>query len=149
MLPGLSEALRGEHQLAEVVYKLDGCGLWLLPAGMAPENPLDLMQSGRLVEFLAELETVFDWIIIDAPPLFPLADTTFWMKLSDGVVLVVREEVTEKKMLQRAVESIDRSNLLGVVINSCSSIEHKYYYSRYGQVAVQPGQAAFPRGKSK
>ena len=149
LLPGLSEALRGEHQLAEVVYKLDGCGLWLLPAGMAPENPLDLMQSGRLVEFLAELETVFDWIIIDAPPLFPLADTTFWMKLSDGVVLVVREEVTEKKMLQRAVESIDRSNLLGVVINSCSSIEHKYYYSRYGQVAVQPGQAAFPRGKSK
>lgn len=149
LLPGLSEALRGQHQLAEVVYKLDGCGLWLLPAGMAPENPLDLMQSGRLAEFLAELETVFDWIIIDAPPLFPLADTTFWMKLSDGVVLVVREGVTEKKMLQRAVESIDRSNLLGVVINSFSSIEHKYYYSRYGRAAMQPGQPTPPRGKSK
>ena len=137
LLPGLCECLRGERQLSEVVYKLDGSGLWLLPAGMTPENPLELMQSGRLPELLDQLGTFFDWIIIDTPPLFPLADTTFWMKLADGVILVVREEVSEKKLLQRAVERLDRSQLLGVVVNGCSDGEHNYYYSKYGQDAVK------------
>jgi len=137
LLPGLSECLRGERQISEVVYRLDGSGLWLLPAGMAPENPLELMQSGRLPEFLDQLASFFDWIIIDTPPLFPLADTTFWMKVSDGALLVVREEVSEKKLLQRAVEKLDRSQLLGVVVNSCNDGEHKYYYSRYNQDAVK------------
>lgn len=137
LLPGLSECLRGERQLSDVVYKLEGSGLWFLPAGMAPENPMELMQSGRVPEVLDQLGTYFDWIIIDTPPMFPLADTTFWMKQSDGVLLVIREEVSERKLLQRAVETLDRSLLLGVVVNSCSSGEHKYYYSRYGQDAVK------------
>jgi len=137
LLPGLSECLRGERQLSEVVYQLEGSGLCFLPAGMAPENPLELMQSGRLQEFLDQLGTFFDWIIIDTPPIFPLADTTFWMKLADGVLLVVREEVSDKKLVQRAVEALDRATLLGVVVNSCTYSEHKYYYSRYGQDAVK------------
>jgi len=137
LLPGLSECLRGERQLSEVVYRLEGTGLSLLPAGMAPENPLELMQSGRLSEYLEQLGTIFDWIIIDTPPLFPLADTTFWMKLSDGVLFVVREGVTERKTLQRAVDAVDKGNLLGVVVNSCSSSENKYYYSRYSHDAVR------------
>jgi capsular exopolysaccharide synthesis family protein len=138
LLPGLSECLRGERQLSEVVYKLEGSGLYLLPAGMAPENPLELMQSGRLPEYLDQLGTVFDWIIIDTPPLFPLADTTFWMKVSDGVLMVVREGVTEKKQLQRAVETLDRATLLGVVVNSCSDGgEHDYYYSHSSKDQVE------------
>jgi capsular exopolysaccharide synthesis family protein len=138
LLPGLSECLRGERNLSEVVYKLEGTGLCILPAGMAPENPLELMQSGRLPEHLDELGTVFDWIIIDTPPLFPLADTTFWMKMSDGVILVAREGVTERKLLQRAVDTLDRATLLGLVVNSCSTGgEHEYYYSRYGQDVVK------------
>lgn len=137
LLPGLSECLRGERPLSEVVYQLDGSGLWFLPAGITPENPLELMQSGRLPEVLDQLGTVFDWIIVDTPPMFPLADTTFWMKLSDGVLLVIREGVSEKKLLQRAVEMLDRSTLLGVVVNSCRSGESKDYYSRYGQDAVK------------
>src|SRR5882757_4844938 len=138
LLPGLSECLRGERQLSDVVYKMEGTGLHLLPAGLAPENPLDLMQSGRLPEYLDQLGTVFDWIIIDTPPLFPLADTTFWMKMSDGVLFVVREGVTERKTLQRAVDTLDRATLLGVVVNSCSDggADQKYYYSRYGQDEV-------------
>jgi capsular exopolysaccharide synthesis family protein len=130
-LPGLSEVLRGERHLSEVVYKLEGSSLRFLPAGVTPENPLDLMQSGRLQQLLDQLETSFDWIIIDTPPIRPLADTPLWMKLADGVLLVTREGVCEKQQLERAVEVIDRSTMLGVVVNSCSSNEHKYYYSRY------------------
>jgi len=134
-LPGLSEVLRGERQLSEVVYKLEGSGLRFLPAGMTPENPIELMQSGRLQQLLEQLETFFDWIIVDTPPIRPLADTPVWMKMADGVLLVAREGVCEKKQLERAMEVIDRSTMLGVVVNSCSSNEQKYYYARYGTAA--------------
>jgi capsular exopolysaccharide synthesis family protein len=138
-LPGLAECLRGERQLSEVVYKLNGTNLWFLPSGMPPENPLELMQSGRMANLLDRLANFFDWVIIDCPPLIPLADTTYWMKQCDGVVMVVREGVTEKKPLKRALEIVDRAVLLGVVVNSCSSSDHKNYYQRYGKVSGRPG----------
>jgi capsular exopolysaccharide synthesis family protein len=134
-LPGLSEVLRGERQLSEVVYKLEGSGLRFIPAGVTPENPIEVMQSGRLQQLIEQLETFFNWIIIDTPPIRPLADTPVWMKLADGVLLVTREGVCEKKQLERALEIIDRSTMLGVVVNSCSSNDQKYYYSRYAPAA--------------
>jgi capsular exopolysaccharide synthesis family protein len=136
-LPGLSEVLRGERQLSEVVYKLEGSGLWFLPAGMTPENPLEVMQSGRLQQLLEQLDASFDWVIIDTPPVRPLADTPLWMKLADGVLLVTREGVCEKKQLERALEVIDPATMLGVVVNSCSTNEQKYYYARYGSTASE------------
>jgi capsular exopolysaccharide synthesis family protein len=135
-LAGLSEVLRGERQLPEVVYKLQGSGLRFVPAGVTPENPIEVMQSGRLQQLLEQLETFFDWIIIDTPPVLPLADTPLWMKLADGVLLVTREGVCEKKQLTRAVEAIDKATMLGVVVNSCSRNDHKYYYSRYSPTAA-------------
>jgi capsular exopolysaccharide synthesis family protein len=134
-LAGLSEVLRGERQLSEVIYKLEGSGLWFLPAGVTPENPIEVMQSGRLQRLLEQLESFFDWIIIDTPPVLPLADTPLWMKLADGVVLVTREGWCDKKQLGRAVEVIDRSAMLGVMVNSCSRNEQKYYYARYSSAA--------------
>lgn len=140
-LPGLVECLRGEVQLSEVVYKLNGTNLWFLPSGMPPENPLELMQSGRVTNLLDRLSDFFDWVLIDSPPLIPLADTTYWMKLSDGVLMVVREGVTEKATLKRALDIVDRAALLGVVLNSCSSSDHKNYYQRYGTGSVKPGDS--------
>jgi capsular exopolysaccharide synthesis family protein len=134
-LPGLSEVLRGERELSEVVYKLEGTGLWFIPAGVTPENPIEVMQSGRLQQVLEQLETFFDWVFIDTPPVIPLADTPLWMKLADGVLLVTREGVCEKKQLERAIALVDRPTMLGVVVNSCSRNEQEYYYSRYASAA--------------
>jgi len=104
------------------------------------------MQSGRLQQLLEQLETFFDWIIIDTPPVRPLADTPLWMKLVEGVLLVTREGVCEKKQLERALEVIDRSTMLGVVVNSCSANEQKYYYARYGSTASD--QESLPEAES-
>ncbi len=134
-LAGLSEVLRGECQLSEAVYKIEGSGLWFIPAGVTPENPIELMQSGRLQPLLEQLGAFFHWIIIDTPPVLPLADTPLWMKLADGVLLVTREGVCEKKQLERTVEVIDRSTMLGVIVNNCTRNEQKYYYARYGSAA--------------
>lgn len=137
-LPGLSEVLRGERPLSDVVYRLAGSGLWFIPAGMTPENPIELMQSARLQQVLVELETFFDWILIDTPPVLPLADTPLWMKLADGVLLVIREGVCEKKQVERALELIDPATMIGVVVNSCSGNEQKEYYERYSAASSSP-----------
>jgi len=136
-LPGLTECLRGEKQLPEVLYRLQNANLWFLPAGLPPDNPLELMQAGRAADLISRLSNVFDWVIIDAPPLIPLADTSFWIKLSDGVLLVVREGVTEKKPVKRVLEIVDRATVIGVVVNSSSSGDHKNYYQRYGTAPVK------------
>jgi capsular exopolysaccharide synthesis family protein len=134
-LDGLTEWLiEGQSPLPNI-YQLEDAGFCLIPAGSPPENPLELMQPDRLQGLLSRLSLLFDWIIIDAPPLLPLADATVWSKLSDGVLLVVREGKSEKKYLQRGLSAVDPKSLIGVVINSCSNTDHKNYYSRYAVTA--------------
>jgi len=130
-LPGLSEWLRSETSSMTAVYQLKEVGLWFTPAGSPPENPPELMQSRRLPELLERLNNWFDWIVIDSPPVLPIADTSVWMRLADGVLLVAREAKTERGQLKRGLEAVGSSNLVGVVINSCTTANQGNYYQRY------------------
>lgn len=134
-LAGLGEWLQSGQDTISNIYHLGGPDFWLMPAGAPPENPLELMQSGRLSQLMAQLSSLFDWIIVDSPPLLPLADTTVWARLTDGTLLVTREGKTEKAALQRALESLKKSDLLGIVLNSCSTPEHTSYYYYSPQAA--------------
>ncbi len=126
-LAGLAEWLQSRQQTASNIYQLGGPGFWLMPAGDPPANPLELMQSGRLSKLMMQLATMFDWIIVDSPPLLPLADTTVWARLTDGTLLVAREGRTEKSALLSGLEILKKSDLLGVVLNGCSKSETNYY----------------------
>jgi capsular exopolysaccharide synthesis family protein len=137
-LLGLSEWLQGDSGPTANIYHLVEPGFWFLPAGSPPENPLELMQSGRLSELLDQLTVSFDWIVIDSPPVLPLADTSVWTRFVDGVLLVAREGKTEKRQLTRGLEALGQSNLLGVVLNSCTDADHSHYYQRYGPVTSLP-----------
>jgi capsular exopolysaccharide synthesis family protein len=130
-LNGLAEWLHGESQAVTNIYHLEQPDFWLMPAGHPPTNPLELMQSGRLSSLMVELTNLFDWIIVDSPPLLPLADTSVWARLTDGALLVVREGVAEKGPLKRALESLKKADLLGVVLNGSSNGNHHNYYQRY------------------
>jgi capsular exopolysaccharide synthesis family protein len=136
-IPGLSEWLQGEPRTIKDIYRLEGPNLWFLPAGHPPENPLELMQSGRLSDLLTQLSGWFDWIIIDSPPILPLADTSVWARLADGILLVTREGTTKKRMLQRGIQAIEQSKLLGAVVNSSANTDHSNYYQRYGPGAAR------------
>jgi capsular exopolysaccharide synthesis family protein len=138
---GLSEWLQGESQSVPNIYRLEGLNLWLLPAGRAPENPLEMMQSSRLAGLMDQLGNWFDWILIDSPPILPLADTSVWMRMADGIILVAREGVTEKRELKRGLELLEPSKLLGVVLNSSTETDHSNYYQRYAPQS--------PNGKAK
>jgi capsular exopolysaccharide synthesis family protein len=130
-LAGLAEWLLTGSQKPSNIYHLGGAGFWLMPAGNPPANPLELMQSGRLSFLMGQLASMFDWVIVDSPPILPLADTTVWARLTDGTLLVAREGTTQKAPLKNALAIIKKSDLLGVVLNSCSQDDHHNYYQRY------------------
>jgi capsular exopolysaccharide synthesis family protein len=136
--PGLSEWLESERDPATIIYRLDGLNTWILPAGSAPSNALELLQSTRLSILIQRLTQMFDWIIIDSPPVLPLADTSVWMRLADGILIVARQGTTEKRKLQRGLEAIEPEKLVGALINSSSNAVNNDYYSYYGprQTAV-------------
>jgi len=130
-LPGISEWLReGSGQISSI-YHLENAGFWLLPAGSPPENPLELMQTAKLAELMEQLSALFDWIVIDSPPVLPLGDTSVWARVAEGILLVTREGTTQKRQLKRGLEALEQSKLLGIVFNSCSNTENNYYYYRY------------------
>jgi capsular exopolysaccharide synthesis family protein len=136
-LPGLGEWLRGDVRSMRSIYHLEQAGFWILPAGTPPENHGELMQSERLSELVDQLSSRFDWILIDSPPVAPLADTSAWIRSVDGVLLVVREGVTQKRQLVRGLRVLERSKVLGVVINSSTNSIHDDYYGRYSYSAVK------------
>src|SRR2546427_9406576 len=86
--------------------------VWVLFAGTLREHPLELLQSSQLPQLLDQFTESFDWIVIDAPPLLPLADADLWTRLSDGVLLVIRENKTRKKILQKALDTLKNATLL-------------------------------------
>jgi capsular exopolysaccharide synthesis family protein len=136
-VPGLSEWLRGESQSMNI-YRLEALGLWVLPAGSAPENPLELMQSGKLSPLMDRLTAWFDWIVIDSPPVLPLADTSIWARLADGILLVTRKSITERQQLRRGLEALEPAKLLGALVNGSTDAAHSDYYQRYGPAASSP-----------
>jgi len=130
-VPGLSEWLRGDRERIPNIYRLEGPGFWFLPAGSPAENSLELMQSGRLSELINHLSAYFDWIVIDSPPVLSLADTSVWMRLTDGILLVTREGTTEKRLLHRGLEALESSKLVGAVVNSSKNTDDTRYYKYY------------------
>ena len=142
-VPGLAEYLQGTAEAARSSYRLDALGIWILPAGAAPWDPLELMQSGRLSLLMDQLDAWFDWIVVDSPPVLPLADTSVWTRLVDGILLVARQGTTDREQLKRGLEAIERSKLLGAILNSSIAASHKEYYQRYGPaVSAPPSQNA-------
>jgi Mrp family chromosome partitioning ATPase len=82
---------------------------------------------------LSELKTEFDFVLMDSPPIIPLADVNILAKLIDGLLLVVRAGKTPKDMVLKAVNSLTGVNIAGIVLNGVDSSPKKYYYSYGGE----------------
>jgi capsular exopolysaccharide synthesis family protein len=128
--PGICEWLLGQRTLKSSIYHLEGPGVWILPAGIVTNDSLELLQSGKLSAMMDQLSSWFDWIVIDSPPILPLADTSVWTNLADGILLVTRQGTTEKRRLQRGLEAIDSGKLIGALLNSSTNMSHSDYYYR-------------------
>ena len=127
-VPGLCDALQEDDNLLKYVYHLEEARIWILPAGSATGNPLEVLQSQKLPQLMDRLSEIFDWIIIDSPPVLPLADTSIWMRLADGILLVTRQGVTEKHQLQKGLEVLEPQKMLGALMNSTVASAYSSYY---------------------
>lgn len=129
-VPGVSELVHDGRSVTDCVHHLNEAGIWLLPAGRVPANPLETLQSQKLPAVMDQLAASFDWIIIDSPPVLPLADTSIWMRLADGILLVTRQGVTEKQQLQKGLEALEPAKVLGALLNSAVASAYSSYYYR-------------------
>jgi non-specific protein-tyrosine kinase len=125
-LNGVAEWASVDEPVSKFMYRLDDLRLWILPAGAASENPANTLQSPRFVELYKRLSASFDWIIIDAPPLLPTADISFWSLQADGLLLVVREGKTPKAALRKGLETLDNPRVIGVVLNDAQQVQRSY-----------------------
>ena len=75
-----------------------------------------------------ELTAWFDWIVIDSPPVLPLADTSVWMRLANGILLVTRQGTTRKRALLKGMEALEQKKLIGALVNGSESAANNYYY---------------------
>lgn len=128
---GLADWLEQRLPLAQCMARWSGLPLWLLPAGRRRRLPLELLQTWTPACILQLLAPHFDWIIVDSPPLLPMADAAHWACAVDGVILTIRADRTRLADLQLAVRQLERKKFLGVVLNECSAREHSYYRRYY------------------
>ena len=130
-LHGLSQMLHKTNGDANHIYRLEGLQLCVLLAGDIHSSPVEFMETSSLSTLMDRISTAFDWVVIDSPPVEPLADTSIWMRMADGVLLVTRPGVTSKRQLQRSFEAIEQTKLLGTVLNASTETATNHYYHHY------------------
>lgn len=142
--PGLADLLRGKGaQVSDLKSHLLS-NWFVLPSGDIPPNPSELLGSNRMENILNKLRDIFDYIIVDLPPVNIVSDAVSISSLISGMIVVIREEHTEKKELERCFRQLKLSNVnvLGCVMNEAKAgstsygkyKKYKYYkYYRYYQ----------------
>ena len=130
--PGLSDLIVGKCQASEAIHTTRFMGLQVLPCGYSAPNPAELLGSANMREVMKALRTCYDWVVIDTPPLLPLADTLILTPMVDGVVLVVSAEASSRIVVQRAIDQIlsTGGKVTGVVLNKVDVMLNSYYYRR-------------------
>ena len=131
--PGLAEVLRGTHTPEESIHPLEKWPLWLLPAGNEENGPVELSKIRQLSKILNDLRSRFDYIILDAPPILPLADMNVLMSMADILALVIRAETTEREVVQKALNSLKPTIQAGILLTGVWTEGIPYY-----MVGTQP-----------
>jgi receptor protein-tyrosine kinase len=132
--PGLTEYLTGKASLAEIIRRVAGTNLYLMPAGGPVLNPLELLNLKEVKNLLVKLPSVFNWVVIDTPPMLYAADANLLATMTDGTLLVVRLGQSTVETVQRALQGMSHNNVIGVVANGArrGELYNKYsYYKSY------------------
>ena len=131
---GLSNVLSGvfDGEKREVIYKTEVDNLDVIFAGHIPPNPIELLSSDNMRTFMESVEEIYDFIVIDTPPINVVSDALVLSKYVTGYILVLRSNVTVYQSLESAIAKFELANVkpIGVVLNDYAS-DRKEYSSRY------------------
>ncbi len=143
--PGLTNLLFERATFEEAIRPTDVENLYILPCGIIPPNPAELLGSHRMGQLIERLREEFDMVLLDTPPVVAVTDALLLSHSADATILIARADVTRIDALLRAVDSIERSgaNMLGVVLNNFN-VANAYgsyykYYQYYHYYSSTPG----------
>lgn len=128
---GLSDVLAGTATLADCIIKLEPSGLHILPGGEARQDVAELISGPKFQAILTEAREMFDFTIIDVPPLGIFTDATVLINQADAAVLVIRANRTRYSVIERVLEPLPKERFLGVVLNQSEDVMAESHYS-YG-----------------
>ncbi len=133
--PGITDYLMGKVSLDAIIRRVANTNLYVMPAGEAVMNPLELLNLREVKTMIDQLPTLFNWVILDTPPLLFAADANLLSTLTHGTVLVVRIGSTTIDTVTRAMQSLCQNNVVGIVVNGARRGElyskYTYYHSYY------------------
>jgi protein-tyrosine kinase len=138
--PGLSDYLLGEVDEFSVIQRGPRNSFFFVPCGRMISNPVELIGNGRMRDLLDRLTPMFDWIILDSPPMTPVSDSSLLADVCDGALLVVKAAATPFDLAQKACAEFKNTPLVGVVLNGIDRNANygSYYYSYYGPETEKP-----------
>jgi capsular exopolysaccharide synthesis family protein len=132
--PGLTEFLTGAVSREKIILSSNSLGgLYLVSGGEKNIAPPDLLAGEAFRSFLQEMRSEFDVVLLDTPPILPVADTMSLRDQVDGFIVIFRMGFTPYVMLQQALEEIEKTKILGVVLNGVEMQKYKYYQRYYGE----------------
>lgn len=131
---GLSQSLIGKTTLEDTICETNLKNLYMIFAGPVPPNPSELLGDRLFEQMLQKLRKIFDYVIIDTPPLGSVIDAAVVAKRCDGTVIVVENNTVSYRFVQKVKEQLDKteSRILGVVLNKVN-LNSKGYYGHYGR----------------
>jgi capsular exopolysaccharide synthesis family protein len=114
---GIRDWYQSTRPITDFICRLAGLNVWVLPAGQAAVDPLELLKSPRMFKLLSEMSAAFDWLLIDSTPLLPIADAEVLSRLTDGTIVVVRRDKSVKPDLKQALARVAPSKMVGLLLN--------------------------------
>ena len=126
---GLAEVVQGDCSFEEGVQTVGSLGIDVLPVCSLPGNPSELLASAQMKETLTKACESYDHVILDTPACLGLSDTKTISELSDGILVVVRADVTRREDVDAIMEILDRRKMIGMVLNDVepTSGQRGYY----------------------
>ena len=130
--PGLAEAAFDERLELSDVVKSTPYNLFVLPAGVPPDNPYQALETARVGQILDQARDTYDYVLLDTPPVLFVPDCKLMSQWVDGFLLVVSAHRTPRKLLGAALSALDESKVLGIVFNGDERPLAGYYGKYYG-----------------
>jgi capsular exopolysaccharide synthesis family protein len=128
---GLVDCFRDSVPVEEAMTSFPDIPLWIMPAGEFGHGSTELLKTGPLERVLAQLRDKFDYILINAPPILPVATMNVLERHTDLLLLVVRANLTSKQVVKRALDSLRASNTIHVILNCVPAQSLPYYMTEY------------------
>lgn len=140
--PGLAEVLHGDRAVGDCLHPLGELPLSILPAGSIEKGRVQLFELSRLSDLLPQLKKKFEYIVIDAPPILPLADMNVLASLADILALVVRAEVTERGVVRRALNILKPTCEVALILTGLWERDTPYYMQEQYYGLTQPAKGS-------